>query len=1608
MNESQETPDATYYNVSAHMKKSLEHIYETIPESESRNLDGSKQNENAGSNQNWILPEPDEMGLSYPFSSNVVNRDKCDTISYRNKSQRDPRGLNLINQNVCPTCGCPFDLGKKRRVIDSCGHERCFSCLYAHEVCSLCTGRPPPPTPLPPDLTSPENMLSGHMNNSRAVSNSSINSFYPLPYNNTPNLFDTPSSQIHSNNSTLDSFRSADCSPLRRSSRGLPSPARSCHEFPPNGYRNSTISASFRSRPASPAFSHALPPISQNARVSATPPPRRSRFFASPKPSRPSWMQRHGKRPQTVNIDDNTLSDDTGSITTRGVGGSTSSTNSGLVSRRSSSGISPNPFIRSSLRASSVTPSSHNFESSSGIRSSPSFGTLPKQHHKPPVSCYSASSNASTCSFVEGSTPPSEGLRSFADSGVVVMMDQRSNDSSSNGDLTGSRSSLAGSSSHRSGSFVPYELQQIQYCQKSKEQWTLKPLYFEIPQREPNPAFIGRQWLYSEVIDHLNSELPTNRGVIITGAPGTGKTSIILKMVEHSCFGRSEPIYNDSAFNSGQNTYRKQPMNAMKRLSSMVVAYQFCQTENRNTCTVPEFVHSLAAQLAQSPQLRFYNNYLSLNSDIRAKLSPGECLSDPDTSFVQGILEPLRYVHGEMMAMQGGAIKGQTCIILIDGLCDSEFQKTDYGDTIGSFLIKHLEALPPWLKIVCTVRSDMTGCTRGLPFHQINLDKCDVDERVRKDMMDYISYRISNSQEITANVTPSLKSPSKDSSDGTPIQRFTDYLMELTSGCFLFAKLTLDLVERGNLVIKSSSFKVLPVSLSEIFLLEFNLKFPSSQSFASIADILSVCLTSRYPMNLDEIYSCVTSLLVNEVLPWPEFVNQFNMLSGYLIRRGDESIMFYHPLFREWLLYRSVDDHSTKFLCDPRVGHIGIGLNLIRREGQFEPETLLEIAYHMLEAHVCDDPSEDNTSLAGAASRELQACWLAQPAETISHALASLKNIFSPDAKVSRLLLLSGASPHFLVQNYLKKAPLIGVYAHEGFEEMVGLLLEYRADVNSANAMGVTPLMFASMKGYLDIVRFLLESGATVNKTDRNDRCALVYAAQHGHLAVIEVLIEYDWDNDHDLTLAEAAQQAMVMAASRGRTQALEFFLNMAEVRVNFHETLNGETGLCAAASAGQQECCEILIRRGGCALTANLSGSPPLHVAIKNGHWNVTDFLLREGAHIEQVDSTGKSPLIIACMEGHLGLVELFVSRGADMTRADRDGITCIGWACLKGQCEAVSYLIDQGCDISVADNTGRTPLDLASFKGNSEIVTLLLEKGASMEHTDINGMRPLDRAISCRNASVVQCFLKKGARLGPATWTLANGKPEIMLLLLNKLLEDGNTLFRKEKLQDAAHRYQYALRRIPNICLPTVSSISDPKLRKTFEQLNVHLLLNLTRCRRKTGHFREAIDLADKVLKINPGSFEAYYAKAKANRESGNLHSALADLTEAVRIAPSNRDIHRIILRVKEEICRAANPNRKNNSDSNNKALKELNNNNSTTAIDNSASNAEEDPEQTEEELIDIDEKENISESRKDSSSVGDNMLTEKEKEADSTSGVDSSTGSSSTKDFDSSLII
>ena len=40
--------------------------------------------------------------------------------------------------DCCPSCQARYDGSKKRKLIDSCGHPRCFSCMYAADDCPLC------------------------------------------------------------------------------------------------------------------------------------------------------------------------------------------------------------------------------------------------------------------------------------------------------------------------------------------------------------------------------------------------------------------------------------------------------------------------------------------------------------------------------------------------------------------------------------------------------------------------------------------------------------------------------------------------------------------------------------------------------------------------------------------------------------------------------------------------------------------------------------------------------------------------------------------------------------------------------------------------------------------------------------------------------------------------------------------------------------------------------------------------------------------------------------------------------------------------------------------------------------------------------------------------------------------------------------------------------------------------------------------------------------------------------------------------------------------------------------------------------------------------------
>ena len=110
-------------------------------------------------------------------------------------------------------------------------------------------------------------------------------------------------------------------------------------------------------------------------------------------------------------------------------------------------------------------------------------------------------------------------------------------------------------------------------------------------------------------------------------------------------------------------------------------------------------------------------------------------------------------------------------------------------------------------------------------------------------------------------------------------------------------------------------------------MLEFNLRFPTAQSFRPVADILAVCLASLHPLTLPQVFTAVSAMSVTAELSWPEFLANYGLLADFLVKRRDESVCLFHPLFREWLLRRG-DKELTRFLVDPRQGHSSLALAL--------------------------------------------------------------------------------------------------------------------------------------------------------------------------------------------------------------------------------------------------------------------------------------------------------------------------------------------------------------------------------------------------------------------------------------------------------------------------------------------------------------------------------------------------------------------------------------------------------------------------------------------------------------------------------------------------------
>ena len=150
----------------------------------------------------------------------------------------------------------------------------------------------------------------------------------------------------------------------------------------------------------------------------------------------------------------------------------------------------------------------------------------------------------------------------------------------------------------------------------------------------------------------------------------------------------------------------------------------------------------------------------------------------------------------------------------------------------------------------------------------------------------------------------------------------------------------------------------------------------------------------------------------------------------------------------------------------------------------------------------------------------------------------------------------------------------IHVAAHEGYTDILSLLLEHGADLEGRGDHGATPLLQASMNGSLEAGRCLLDRGADIHTRNNSGFVPLGYAVQLESVEFAQMLLERGArinENDNN-----ACKTPLHFAVGSRKIQAVRLLLEHG-ADVNVRDI----SGMTPSQYAKQQEIAELLSEYG-------------------------------------------------------------------------------------------------------------------------------------------------------------------------------------------------------------------------------------------------------------------------------------------------------------------------------------------------------------------------------------------------------------------------------------------
>ncbi|MDR0599036.1 MAG: ankyrin repeat domain-containing protein [Treponema sp.] len=356
--------------------------------------------------------------------------------------------------------------------------------------------------------------------------------------------------------------------------------------------------------------------------------------------------------------------------------------------------------------------------------------------------------------------------------------------------------------------------------------------------------------------------------------------------------------------------------------------------------------------------------------------------------------------------------------------------------------------------------------------------------------------------------------------------------------------------------------------------------------------------------------------------------------------------------------------------------------------------------------------------------------------------------------KAITLLLGRGANPSLRDEH--GETPLHVMITLGRSREVIATLLKGGADVEARNIEGKTALYLAVETERRDLIPLLLDYRADVFSADNGGATPLEKALTENK-TVLDVLLTANAVHQSD----SAGNTPLHIAVRSGAAPAVTGYILDMKAAVNARNK-EGNTALHIANITNDEAAGTLLISRGADLFAPNSKGENPFYLAFHSPgpirEWMLTaktleardgmgntalhyaaqwklaahvPLLVNRGSNVEAANATGETPLFMAAKANSPETIRALLAAGASAGARDSLGNSALHIAVRWNALDAIDPLLSAGINVNTQNLAGKTPLHEAVRLGLPSAEITLIQRKANMETRDIQGNTPLMEAV-------------------------------------------------------------------------------------------------------------------------------------------------------------------------------------------------------------------------------------------------------------------------------------